>query len=104
MCWDHLKPIASKLMPYRSDQEVGLLIGTNCLKAIKPQEIIPSADNDPYGIRADLDWGIVGRVCLFPSQDFDENPQAWRNKIVTREVTSSIAAPYNGTTFAVRLK
>ena len=102
MCWDHLKPIASKLMPYRSDLDVGLLIGTNCPKAIKPREIIPGADNDPYGIRTDLGWGIVGRVCLSPSQDFDENPQVWTNKIVTREVTSSIAAPCNGATFVVR--
>ena len=101
-CWDHLKPIASKLMPYSSDLEAGLLIGTNFPKAIKPREIIPGADNDPYGIRTDLGWGIVGRVCLSPSQDFDENPQAWTNKIVTREVTSSIAAPCNGATFAVR--
>ena len=102
MCWDHLKPIASKLMPYRSDLDVALLIGTNCPKAIKPREIIPGADNDPYGIRTDLGWGIVSRVCLSPSQDFDENPQVWTNKIVIREVTSSIAAPCYGATFVVR--
>ena len=48
MCWEHLKPIASELMPYRKDLEVGLLIGTNCPRAIKPREIIPDSDNDPY--------------------------------------------------------
>lgn len=89
MCWEHLKLIASELMPHRGDLEVGLLIGTNCPKAIKPRQIIPGADNDPYGIRTDLGWGIVSRVCLSPSQDIDENPQVWTNKIVTREVTSS---------------
>ena len=40
MCWEHLKPIASELMPDRSDLEVGLLIGTNCPQAIKPGEVI----------------------------------------------------------------
>ena len=35
MCWEHLKPIASELMPYKKDVEVGLLIGTNCPRAIK---------------------------------------------------------------------
>ena len=29
MQWDHLNRIASELMPYRDDVEVGLLIGTN---------------------------------------------------------------------------
>ena len=46
-------------MPYRGDLEVGLLIGTNCPKAIKPRQVIPGADSDPYGIKTDLDWGIV---------------------------------------------
>ena len=41
MQWDHLNRIASELMPYRDDIEVGLLIGTNCPKAIKPREVIP---------------------------------------------------------------
>lgn len=34
--WPHLTPIADQLMPYREDVEVGLLIGTNCTCAIKP--------------------------------------------------------------------
>ena len=35
MQWDHLKCIAEELMPYREDVQVGILIGTNCTKAIK---------------------------------------------------------------------
>ena len=30
--WPHLRKIASKLMPYRNDVEIGLLIGVNCLR------------------------------------------------------------------------
>ena len=102
ICWEHLKPIASKLMPYRSDLEVGLLIGTNCPKAIKPREVIPGADNDPYEIRTDLGWGIVGRVCLSPSQDVHKNLQVLTNKIVTREVTSLDASSCSGATFVLQ--
>lgn len=68
MCWNHLKPTASKLRPYRSDLEVGLLIGINCLKAIKPRKIILDANTDPYGIRTDLGWVIVDRGSLSPSR------------------------------------
>ena len=68
MCWNHLKPTASKLRPYRSDLENGLLIGINCLKAIKPRKIILGANNDPYGIRTDLGWVIVDRGSLSPSR------------------------------------
>ena len=54
-------------MPYRDDIEVGLLIGTNCPKAIKPREVIPGADHDQYGIKTDLGWGIICR-------DYEDSP------------------------------
>ena len=53
-------------MPYRGDLEVGLLIETNSPKAIKPRQVIPGVDKDPSGIKTDLAWGIVGRVCKSP--------------------------------------
>lgn len=104
MCWEHLKPIASELMPYRNDLEVGLLIGTNCPRAIKPREIIPGSDNDPYGVRTALGWGIIGRVCLSPPSDSHENYDVWTNKIITRELTSTdeCARPRYGATFALK--
>ena len=71
-------------MPYRGDLEVDLLIGTNCPKAIKPHQVIPGADNDPYAIKTDLAWGIVGRVCKYPDHK-EESSGSWANKIITRE-------------------
>ena len=104
MYWEHLKPIASELMPYRKDLEVGLLIGTNCPRAIKPREIIPGSDNDPYGVRTDLGWGIIGRVCLSPLADSNEHHGAWTNKIITKELTSSYecSTPRCGSTFVLK--
>ena len=86
MQWDHLKCIAEELMPYREDVQVGILIGTNCTKAIKPREVIPGGDNDPYGIKTDLGWGIVGRVCKStPDEDLEELSESWANRIVINE-------------------
>ncbi len=60
--WPHLKPIAEKLIPYQHDANVGLLIGSNCSKAIMPQDVIPGHNNEPYAQRTVLGWGIVGNV------------------------------------------
>jgi hypothetical protein len=64
--------------------EVGLLIGANCTHAIKPREIIPGNDNDPYGIRTALGWGIVGSVTHSLEKTDQDTVQTHR--IVTREV------------------
>ena len=86
MQWDHLNCIAEELVLCREDVQVGMLIGTNCTKAIKPREVIPGGDNDPYGIKTDLGWGIVGRVCKSPpDEDFEELSESWVNKIVINE-------------------
>lgn len=60
--WPHLKRIAQELMPYRSDVEVGILIGLNCASAIKPYEVIPGNGNEPYAKRTALGWGIIGVI------------------------------------------
>ena len=46
--WPHLKEIASHLTPLDKDIEVGLLIGGNCARAIKPHKVILGNDDDPY--------------------------------------------------------
>ena len=38
--WPHLESIASHLMPLNTKAEVGLLIGANSARAIKPHEVI----------------------------------------------------------------
>ena len=46
--WPHLAPIATSLPPYYHNIEVGLLIGSNCSRAIMPREIVAGPDNKPY--------------------------------------------------------
>ena len=59
--WPHLRPIANEVPPLL-ECEVGLLIGYNCAQALVPREVIPGKDDEPFAIRMDLGWSIVGRA------------------------------------------
>ncbi|XP_078495461.1 uncharacterized protein LOC144750543 [Ciona intestinalis] len=61
--WKHLEGISDKIIPYRKELEIGLLIGSNVPSAIRPREIIAGREDDPYAQRSILGWGIVGIVC-----------------------------------------
>ena len=54
-----MKKIAGQLMPYCDDVEVGLLIGSNCTRAIVPREVIPGILDEPYVLRMDLGGDLV---------------------------------------------
>ena len=81
--WSHLEKIAESFMSFRKNVEVGLLIGTNCTRAIKPQEIIPGND-DPYAKRTALSWGIIGIVEAKVNKESDESFLVV-NRIITHE-------------------
>ncbi|XP_067295957.1 uncharacterized protein [Pseudorasbora parva] len=57
--WKHLTVIADKVPPLQ-DCDVALLIGYNCSRSMTPREVITGGDDDPYAIRTDLGWSIVG--------------------------------------------
>ena len=57
--WNHLKPIVSEIPPM-SDIEIGLLIGYNCSTALAPRQVITRMNNEPYAVKTDLSWSIVG--------------------------------------------
>ena len=67
--WSHLKKIKDKIPKLEADIEIGLLIGCNCPKAIKPKEIITGRSEDPYAVRTLLGWCIVGPVSTTQSPD-----------------------------------
>lgn len=58
-CWSHLSPIIDEVPPLFSC-EIGLLIGYNCPKALAPRQVIVGKDDEPYAVRTDLGWSIVG--------------------------------------------
>ena len=89
--WPHLARIKEKLMPYQHDVEVGLLIGSNCSRAIMPREIIPSNDNGPYAQRSELGWGIIGNVIKSRIRQ-DENQRGadhFTHRVTSRTITHS---------------
>ena len=51
--WPHLRKIKNKITPYQSDLEVGLSIGCNCPKVIKPKDVICCNGSDPYTLFLD---------------------------------------------------
>ena len=42
------------------DCNVGLLIGYDCSQALTPREVLAGSNDEPYGIKTDLGWSIVG--------------------------------------------
>merc|ERR1712150_88471 len=48
--WDYLDRV-SRTFPETTNIPVGLLIGRNCPKAMKPVEVIPSEGEGPYAYR-----------------------------------------------------
>ena len=82
--WSHLQRIANYLMPYQHDVDVGLLIGANCTKAIKPREVIPGTDDDPYAVRTTLGWGVIGIMNCTTAKSQENH--CFCNRIVSREI------------------
>ena len=60
--WPHLVDVAQELHPYDKSLDVGMLIGFNCSAALLPRNIVSAGDNDPYGVKTKLGWGVIGIV------------------------------------------
>ena len=93
--WEHLRVIADK-MPYNPDVEISLLIGNNCPRIVRPREIIVGEEDEPYGQRSLLGWGIIGRVCK-SCEKKGENRDGVCSKIVVQET-------YSHFTFTTKVK
>ena len=87
--WEHLRPIADKLMPYDPDVEISLLIGSNCPSIVRPREVLVGGEDDPYGQRSLMGWGIVGKVCK--SGNENENNNVVCNKLEVSEIHEHFA-------------
>ncbi|XP_063615371.1 uncharacterized protein LOC134788408, partial [Penaeus indicus] len=83
--WPHLQRVANELMPYDRSVEVGLLIGLNCIRAIKPRELIPGKDDEPYARRTLLGWSIIGRV-NGDYQDTSDSDSVLASKVIVNKV------------------
>lgn len=57
--WKHLNSMAKEI-PELMDCEVGLLIGYDCSRALAPRQVVTGGDDEPYAVKTDLGWSIVG--------------------------------------------
>ncbi|XP_013398913.1 uncharacterized protein LOC106165295 [Lingula anatina] len=87
--WPHLHSIADKITPYRPDLEVGLLLGVNCMKAIRGLEYVHGRGEDSYAYRCNQGWGIVGPVDK--SRPIDENKSFATHAFVFRTQVTEIS-------------
>ena len=56
MRWLHLKSVASNLVPYERCRKIGMLIGTDCPKALRPIEVIAGIENERTVRTEDRAW------------------------------------------------
>ena len=61
--WDHLKDVADEIH-YRSDIEIGMLIGRNVPTAFQPMKVIYGEAHEPWAEKYKFGWTIIGSVCL----------------------------------------
>ena len=83
--YEHLEKIADEIPPYEEHLSIGLLIGNNCVRALKPRSIIPGRSNDPYATRTTLGWGVVG-ARSHGDHDDEIQEMAGCHRIATREI------------------
>ena len=89
--YEHLEKIADEIPPYEEHLSIGLLIGNNCVRALKPRSIVPGRSNDPYAIRTTLGWGVVG-ARNHGDHDSEIEVTAGCHRIATREILSEEAS------------
>ena len=58
--WKYLHPILQYLPPDRSNAKVGILIGSNCPRALEPLCVIQSQGGGPYATKTKLGWCVTG--------------------------------------------
>ena len=88
--WPHLHKIAERLVQYDHDVEIGLLISVNCIRAVKPLEIIPGSKNEPCGQRTALGWRIIVNVNPCEGENVND---ALVHKAIVQEVEIVLKGP-----------
>lgn len=73
--WNHLRCIANEMTGKQNTIPIGLLIGLDCQRALKPLQVIPGGEDEPWALRTMLGWGIVGAVNQTPTMSNIANDQ-----------------------------
>ena len=82
--WDHLKDVADEIH-YRSDIEIGMLIGRNVPTAFQPLKVIYGEADEPWAEKYKFGWTIIGPVCLDKAKSQECNSISVNRVTVQRE-------------------
>ena len=82
---EHLKEIASDILAYDPDLEIGLLIGSNCPSALVPLSVVPNQGDGPFAIRLKHGWTVSGPLHLTTEPHTNK---VTANRITVRELES----------------
>ena len=82
--WKHLKRIAADLPSQLPGAKVGLLIGSNCPKALEPMDVVASENGGPFAIKTFAGWAIVGPLHMSNKEHQSINC----NRIAAKEIGS----------------
>ena len=86
--WPHLQAVGQQLPPYFEDAEIGILIGINCAKAVKPLEVVSGEDHEPWAMKTVLGWSIIGILNSEPeTQQREATSCHFAFRVRTREVS-----------------
>ena len=82
--WKHLKGIEADLPPQLPNAKIGLLIGSNCPKALEPIDVLASEDGGPFAIKTFAGWAVVGPRYMCN----EEHPTVNCHRVAAMEVCS----------------
>ena len=88
--WAHLREVGQQLPPYFEEAEIGILIGINCAKAVKPLQIVSGEDQEPWAMKTILGWSVVGMLNDgTASQQLDKTTCHFTFRVSAKEVSPS---------------
>ena len=79
-----MKDVADELH-YRSDIEIGMLIGRNVPTAFQPLKVIYGEADEPWAEKYKFGWTIIGPVCLDKAKSQDFSSVSVNHVVVLRE-------------------
>ena len=82
--WKYLKDIEADLPLQLPNAKIGLLIGSNCPKALEPKDVLASKDGGPFAIKTFAGWAIVGPLYMCN----EEHPTVDCHRVAAVEVCS----------------
>ncbi len=87
--WSHLREIASDIPEFKPDLQVGLLIGSNCPKALEPLKVIPVSGDGPFAMLLRHGWTVNGPTCFNPDTESVtcHRVVTWNTEVATEAIS-----------------